>query len=100
MSGHVHLQSAAKHILLLHSLEEASDRCIRAGDDCLVTGVATPPEHRRRGIAGWLVWKVLDDARAAGLSSGSLQATKAGAPLYERMGFADHGFIEMWELRP
>ena len=72
---------------------------IRVGDDCLVTGVATPPEHRRRGIAGWLVWKVLDDARAAGLSTGSLQATKAGAPLYERMGFADHGFIEMWELR-
>ena len=72
---------------------------IEIGDDCLITGVATPPEHRRRGIAGWLVWKVLDDARAAGLRTGSLQATKAGAPLYERMGFADHGFIEMWELR-
>jgi GNAT superfamily N-acetyltransferase len=67
--------------------------------DCLVTGVATPPAHRRRGIAGWLVWKVLADARAAGLRTGSLQATRAGAPLYERMGFADHGFIEMWELR-
>jgi len=72
---------------------------IEIGDDCLITGVATPPEHRRRGIAGWLVWKVLDDARAAGLRTGSLQATKAGAPLYLRMGFADHGFIEMWELR-
>jgi GNAT superfamily N-acetyltransferase len=72
---------------------------IRVGDDCLITGVATPPEQRRRGIAGWLVWKVLDDARAAGLRSGSLQATKAGAPLYERMGFADLGFLEMWELR-
>jgi GNAT superfamily N-acetyltransferase len=72
---------------------------IEVGDDCLVTGVATPPEHRRRGIAGWLVWKVLDDARAAGLRTGSLQATRAGAPLYERMGFADRGFIEMWEPR-
>jgi len=72
---------------------------IEVGDDCLITGVATPPEHQRRGIAGWLAWKVLDDARAAGLRTGSLQASKAGAPLYERMGFADHGFIEMWELR-
>jgi GNAT superfamily N-acetyltransferase len=69
------------------------------GDDCLITGVATPPEHRRRGLAGWLVWSVLDAARRDGMRSGSLQATKAGAPLYERLGFADHGFIEMWELR-
>jgi len=72
---------------------------IRIGDDCLITGVATPPEQRRRGLAGWLVWKVLDDARAAGLRTGSLQATRAGAPLYERMGFADLGYLEMWELR-
>jgi GNAT superfamily N-acetyltransferase len=72
---------------------------IRVGDDCLITGVATPPEHRRRGIAARLVWDVLDGARTAGLRSGSLQATRAGAPLYERLGFADHGFIEMWELR-
>jgi GNAT superfamily N-acetyltransferase len=72
---------------------------IEVGDDCLITGVATPPEHRRRGIAGWLVWSVLDDARHEGMLTGSLQATKAGAPLYVRMGFADLGFIEMWELR-
>jgi len=29
----------------------------------------------------------------------SLQATRAGAPLYERLGFADYGFVEMWERR-
>ena len=33
------------------------------------------------------------------MRTGSLQASKAGAPLYERMGFLDLGFIEMWELR-
>jgi GNAT superfamily N-acetyltransferase len=87
-----------------HAAFEGEDQvscvgAIRVGDDCLITGVATPPEQRRRGIAGWLVWKVLDDARAEGLRTGSLQATKAGAPLYERMGFADFGFLEMWELR-
>jgi GNAT superfamily N-acetyltransferase len=72
---------------------------IDVGDDCCVTGVATPAEHRGRGIAGWLLWQTLAAARERGLLTASLQATKAGAPLYERLGFADFGFIEMWELR-
>jgi len=72
---------------------------IAVGDDCCVTGVATPPEHRGRGIASWLLARALTEAREEGLVSASLQATKAGAPLYERIGFRDFGFIEMWELR-
>jgi GNAT superfamily N-acetyltransferase len=72
---------------------------IEVGDDCCVTGVATPPEHRGRGIAGWLVREVLEQARDAGMGTASLQATKAGTPIYERLGFRDFGFIEMWELR-
>ncbi len=72
---------------------------IEVGDDCCVTGVATPPEHRGRGIASWLMLRALAAARDEGALSASLQATKAGAPIYERLGFADFGFIEMWELR-
>lgn len=72
---------------------------IEVGDDCLVTGVATPPEHRGCGIASWLIWQALAEARSGGLSSASLQASRAGAPLYERIGFRDLGFIEMWEMR-
>jgi GNAT superfamily N-acetyltransferase len=72
---------------------------IEVGDDCCVTGVATPPEHRGRGIAGWLLREVLEQAREAGMATASLQATKAGTPIYERLGFRDLGFIEMWELR-
>lgn len=72
---------------------------IAVGDDCCVTGVATPPEHRGRGIASWLLAHALAGARAEGLTSASLQATRAGAPLYERIGFRDLGFVEMWELR-
>lgn len=72
---------------------------IEVGEDCCVTGVATPPEQRGRGIASWLLCRVLADARGRGLTSASLQATRAGAPLYERLGFRDLGFIEMWELR-
>jgi GNAT superfamily N-acetyltransferase len=72
---------------------------IVVGDDCCVTGVATPAEHRGRGIASWLMLRALDAARSEGLPTASLQATKAGAPIYERLGFADFGFIEMWEQR-
>ena len=72
---------------------------IEVGDDCCVTGVATPAEHRGRGIASWLMLRALAEARAKGALTASLQATKAGAPIYERLGFADYGFIEMWELR-
>ena len=72
---------------------------IAVGDDCVITGVATPSEHRRRGVAGWLLWKALDRARAEGLMTASLQASKAGAPLYERLGFSDFGFFELWERR-
>jgi GNAT superfamily N-acetyltransferase len=72
---------------------------IEIGDDCCVTGVATPSEHRGRGIASWLLLRALAAARAEGALTASLQATKAGAPIYERLGFRDFGFIEMWELR-
>ena len=91
--------SRAEALTAIETGIDVAVRLVADGYDCLITGVATPPEQRRRGIAGWLVWKVLDDARAEGLRTGSLQATKAGAPLYERMGFADFGFLEMWELR-
>ncbi len=72
---------------------------IAVGEDCCVTGVATPPEFQRRGIATWLLWRALADAREEGMLSASLQASKAGAPAYERLGFADLGYVEMWELR-
>lgn len=72
---------------------------IEVGDDCCVTGVATPPEYRGRGIASWLMLRALAEGREQGALTASLQATKAGAPIYERLGFADFGFIEMWELR-
>ncbi len=72
---------------------------IAAGEDCGVSGVATPPEHRGRGIAGWLLWQALADACERGMTSASLRASKAGAGVYERIGFRDLGFVEMWEMR-
>ncbi len=80
------------------SRSAASARSRSATTAC-ITGVATPPEHRGRGIASWLVRRALAEARERGMATASLQATRAGAPLYERLGFRDLGFLEMWELR-
>ena len=72
---------------------------LRCGDDCHLTLVATLPEARGKGLAGTLIGHALADARAAGLSTSSLVATKAGRPLYERLGYRDVGAVEMWERR-
>jgi len=72
---------------------------IEVSDDFCITGVATQPEQRGQGIASWLLCRALADACGRGLTSASLQATRAGAPIYERLGFRDFGYLEMWELR-
>jgi predicted GNAT family acetyltransferase len=64
-----------------------------------VSAVATLPEHRGRGLAGALISRLLAAAGERGARTGSLQASKAGAPVYERLGFADIGFVELWEQR-
>jgi GNAT superfamily N-acetyltransferase len=69
------------------------------GDDVVVTGVATLPEARGRGLAGALLHHALRDAAARGMRTSSLQASAAGAPVYTRLGFADLGAIELWERR-
>lgn len=77
----------------------ASVGTIAFGDDCCVTGVATHPDHQGRGIATWLMVRALAEAREGGARTASLRATRAGAPIYARLGFLDLGFVEMWELR-
>lgn len=68
---------------------------IEVDGDCCVTGVATAPGQCRRGIAAWLLHRVLEDARRRGLESASLQAAR----VYARLGFRDLGFVELWERR-
>jgi len=52
--------------------------------------VATLPEHQRRGIATAITDFVSEVLTGHGVAS-VLDASAAGAPVYERMGFADHG---------
>jgi GNAT superfamily N-acetyltransferase len=72
---------------------------IEAEGDLVITAVATRPQMQGRGIAGAILHKVLRTGRDRGFESASLQASRAGAPLYRRLGFADLGGLEMWELR-
>ena len=72
---------------------------LECGSDCHVTLVATLPEARGRGLAGALLGHALADARERGLETSSLVATKAGRPLYERLGYRGVGAVEMWERR-
>ena len=67
--------------------------------DCGIYLVATLKEHRGRGLAGRLLHTALAEARKRGLRTSSLQATKFGYPVYERLGYEAICAIEMWERR-
>jgi len=68
-------------------------------DDCEVYFVATLPDHRGMGLARRLMHRALIDARDRGQTVSSLQATKMGRPIYERMGYEPICALEMWERR-
>jgi GNAT superfamily N-acetyltransferase len=68
------------------------------GDAC-VQLVGTIPEARGRGLASRLLLRALADARERGCRTTTLQATRAGHPVYTRLGYRDLGRIQMWERR-
>jgi GNAT superfamily N-acetyltransferase len=65
--------------------------------DCHITLVATLPAHRRQGIASGLIRRLVRRGRERGCTTTSLVATRAGAPVYERLGYRDLGHVQMWE---
>jgi GNAT superfamily N-acetyltransferase len=67
--------------------------------DCEIVYVAVLPEGRGRGISGRLMARALADAAESGLETTTLQATKLGYPVYERLGYRDLGELQMWERR-
>jgi predicted acetyltransferase len=69
------------------------------GDDAYVTYVATRPEARGRGLASGLLAVALLEARERNQAISSLHATKAGAPVYARLGYESAGAVQMWEKR-
>jgi len=72
---------------------------IGSGDDICITGVATLPDRQGAGFASQILARLLADAAERGLRTSTLQASRAGAPVYERLGYRDVGNTEMWEKR-
>ena len=52
-----------------------------------VLSVYTLPAYRRQGIAQHNMQRLVDYARASGLDYVNLSATKAGYPVYQKVGF-------------
>jgi ribosomal protein S18 acetylase RimI-like enzyme len=67
----------------------------------LISSVGTLPEHRRHGLAGWLVGEVMRRLRAAGARYASLYVdgmnpTRA-FDIYRKLGFEVAFEAEVWE---
>jgi hypothetical protein len=62
--------------------------------------VLTHPDHRGRGHARSLLNHSLDLLRYREVNWIKLDATEAGKPIYEAMGFIEEGPIERWRRQP
>lgn len=67
--------------------------------DAGVTYVAARPEARGRGLVAALLRQALREARERGCTTTTLESTRAGRPVYERLGFRPLGALQMWERR-
>ena len=67
------------------------------GGDCSIWWVAAVPRRAGRGSLPSLMRRALADGRARGCEVSTLQATKLGRPVYERLGYRGFGTMEMWE---
>jgi ribosomal protein S18 acetylase RimI-like enzyme len=76
----------ASCVLMLVVVKPASP-AFPTGMTGTLLNVYTLPSFRRRGLAGALVGMAIEDAREMGLAYIDLKATRAGAGLYERLGF-------------
>jgi ribosomal protein S18 acetylase RimI-like enzyme len=69
-------------------------------EDCGVSFVATAPFARRHGLATDVMRRVAADAREAGCTSATLQATNLGEKLYKALGYRKVSDMQLWERRP
>jgi len=64
------------------------------GSYVAIFNIATPPGHRRHGYGAAVTARAVADGLGAGASWSWLQASAAGQPVYERLGFRT---VETWQ---
>jgi GNAT superfamily N-acetyltransferase len=69
------------------------------GEDCGIYLVATLKGHRGKGLSRRLLHIAIARAQDRGMRTSSLQATKLGYPVYERLGYEAICELHMWEWR-
>ena len=62
--------------------------------------VVTSPEARGRGVGAAITAAAMNDARAAGRSIVTLQASEMAVSVYRSLGFIDCGDLELYDWRP
>jgi GNAT superfamily N-acetyltransferase len=72
---------------------------IDVGTDCVIAWVATLERFRGRGLARRLMSVALAAARARGIATSSLQATRMGVGVYEELGYETACRLHMYERR-
>lgn len=70
-------------------IEKPMSPAFITGKTGTVLNVYTCPSYRHRGYAGFLMKKLISDAKGMDLSTVELKATDAGYALYRSAGFAD-----------
>jgi ribosomal protein S18 acetylase RimI-like enzyme len=60
---------------------------VTIGSYVAIFNIATPPPHRRRGLAAALTARAVEDGFENGATWSWLQSSEAGYELYERLGF-------------
>jgi GNAT superfamily N-acetyltransferase len=65
-----------------------------------IYNVATPPAARGRGVGAATTAAAVNHLLVTGARTVVLQASAAGRPVYERLGFATHGRYRRFEVLP
>jgi GNAT superfamily N-acetyltransferase len=89
-------ESVRLYVAREHGQPAACVVAIDEDSDCGIYCVATRPASRGCGLASALMRRALMDAHRRGCTSSSLQSSKSGFPVYERLGYRDVCALDTW----